>query len=48
MGFRAQRGNEVRSSKSVKADQTRQLKSGSGAKQNVDLKAQKSKAIKQR
>ena len=48
MGFRAQRGNEVRYSKSVKPDQTWQLNSVNGAKQNVELKAQKSKAIKQR
>lgn len=48
MGFRIQRGNEVRYSKSVKADQTWQLNRRSGAKQNVKLKQQKSKAIKQR
>lgn len=42
MGFRIQRGNEVRYSKSVKLDQTWQLNSWNGAKQNVELKQQKS------
>lgn len=42
------RGNEVRYSKSVKPDQTWQLNSWSGAKENVELEQQKSKAIKQR